>query len=77
MDKIIPFPENEEEYLDPEEMTVPELEELLSELQEQKKLLDAKEPKKQDSEAFDAWAEEHEDLEDAIDEILDLLDEKR
>lgn len=77
MDKIILFPENEEEYLDPEEMTVPELEELLSELQEQKKLLDAKEPKKQDSEAFDAWAEEHEDLEDAIDEILDLLDEKR
>lgn len=76
MDKTIPFPESEE-YLDPEEMTVPELEELFSELQEQKKELDAREPKKKDGDEFDAWAEEHEDLEDAIDEILDLLDEKR
>lgn len=77
MDKIIPFPESEDEYLDPEEMTVPELEELLAELQQRKDELDAREPKKKNSDEFDVWAEEHEDLEDAIDEILDLLDEKR
>ncbi len=77
MDKIIAFSDNEEEYLEPEEMTVPELEELLSELQEQKRELDKREPKKKDGDEFDAWAQEHEDLEDAIDEILDILDEKR
>ena len=76
MDKIIPFPQ-EEEYLDPEEMTVPELEELLEDLNAQLAELDAREPKSKSGDDFEAWAEEHEDLEDAIDEILDILDEKR
>lgn len=76
MDKIIPFPQ-EEAHLDPEEMTVPELEELLEDLNAQMDELNAREPKSKSGDAFDAWAEEHEDLEDAIDEILDILDEKR
>ena len=37
--------------------------------------LDAREPADMESEAYEAWADEHEDLEDLLDEILDLLDE--
>ena len=37
--------------------------------------LDAKEPADMDSELYEAWAEEHEELEDLLDEIQDLLDE--
>ena len=37
--------------------------------------LDAKEPKNRNSEAYEAWGDEHEELEDLADEILDLLDE--
>lgn len=37
--------------------------------------LDAREPVDMDSELYEAWAEEHEDLEDLLDEIQDLLDE--
>lgn len=44
-------------------------------LLEQLAALDAREPKNMDSEAYEAWADEHEELEDALDEILDLLDE--
>ena len=29
-----------------------------------------------DSELYEAWAEEHEELEDLLDEIQDLLDEE-
>ena len=37
--------------------------------------LDAVEPKNENSEAYDDWAEEHEDLEDLIDEVLDRIEE--
>lgn len=37
--------------------------------------LDAREPEDMDSELYEAWAEEHEELEDLLDEILDLMDE--
>ena len=36
--------------------------------------LDAREPANMDSEEYDLWADEHEQLEDLLDEILDLLD---
>lgn len=36
--------------------------------------LDAREPEDMDSELYEAWAEEHEELEDLLDEILDLMD---
>ena len=38
--------------------------------------LDAAEPKNQNSEAFEQWAERHEELEDILDELLDALEEK-
>lgn len=37
--------------------------------------LDAREPEDMDSELYEAWAEEHEELEDLLDEIQDLLEE--
>lgn len=36
--------------------------------------LDACEPKNQNSDAYDDWADKHEDLEDVLDEILDCLE---
>ena len=38
--------------------------------------LDEKEPKSMASESYEAWADEHEELEDILDDIQDLLDEK-
>ena len=37
--------------------------------------LDAREPADMESEAYEAWADEHELLEDMLDEILDLLED--
>lgn len=52
-----------------------DLERQLAELQEELTALDAREPKNMNSEAYETWADEHEDLEDQIDEILDALEE--
>lgn len=38
--------------------------------------LDEKEPKNMNSDAYEAWADEHEELEDILDDIQDLLDGK-
>lgn len=37
--------------------------------------LDAREPRNMNSEAYEQWGEEHEALEDLVDEVLDRLDE--
>lgn len=37
--------------------------------------LDEAEPRNMNSEAYDLWAEKHEDLEDVLDDILDRLEE--
>ena len=37
--------------------------------------LDEKEPKNMNSEAYETWAERHEELEDQVDEILELLED--
>jgi len=37
--------------------------------------LDAGEPADMESEEYEIWGERHEELEDLIDEVLDLLDE--
>lgn len=63
----------EEKYLD--EMTRAELEDYLAQLKARVTALDGKEPKNMNSEAYETWADEHEMLEDAIDEVLELLDE--
>ena len=38
--------------------------------------LDAREPEDMDSELYEAWADEHEELEDLLDALQDLLDEE-
>ena len=37
--------------------------------------LDAREPRNLNREAYEQWGEEHEALEDLVDEVLDRLDE--
>jgi glutamine synthetase type III len=43
-------------------------------LQKQIAELDAKEPRNMNSEAYEQWADEHEELEDAMDEVREFLD---
>jgi len=47
----------------------------LEQLRSQIAALDEHEPKNMNSEAYEEWGEQHEELEDLIDEVLDLLDE--
>ena len=62
---------------------VPELEEMDPEalcayygsLENALEKLDTMEPKNENSEAYDTWAEYHEDLEDLMDEVQDYLDD--
>ena len=56
-------------------LTKEELLARLSELRQELAELDAREPKNQNSEAYEDWADEHEDLEDDIDEVLEQLEE--
>lgn len=63
----------EEKYL--EDMSRQELLAYLAELEEQLQELDAREPRSMNSDAYEAWADEHEELEDAIDEVREFLDE--
>lgn len=44
-------------------------------IQEQIAELDTKEPKNMNSEAYEDWGNQHEELEDLADEVMDLLDE--
>lgn len=57
-----------------EALTAQELEQYRAQTQQMIADLDALEPRSEKSEAYDAWAELHEDLEDVLDEILDCLD---
>lgn len=71
---VIEFPQSgEEQYL--EDMTKDELQDYLHRLEMKVEILDRREPKNMNSEAYEAWAEEHEVLEDAIDEVREFLDE--
>ena len=51
------------------------LEEYLERLRALISELDAREPRHMNSEAYEQWGEEHEALEDLVDEVLDRLDE--
>ncbi len=64
-----------EEYLEIRDMNREQLLILQTELKEELAELDAKEPKNMNSKAFLSWAEAHEDLEDALDEIQERLEE--
>ncbi len=63
--KIIPFAA---------EQTEEALRERLAQLRCQIAELDRKEPRNMESEAYEEWADAHEELEDLVDEILDQLD---
>lgn len=72
-DNVISFPTLEE----PEDiyaMTLPQLQAHYAAMQEELMALDAKEPKNMNSDAYEAWADEHEELEDYLDEILERME---
>lgn len=65
-------------HLDEPDWTAMSREELrgyLRELRERLEALDMREPQNMTGPAYDAWAEQHELLEDQVDEVLDRLDE--
>ena len=73
-ENVIAFPQKE----DPEdiyEMTLSQLQAHYAAMQQELQALDAKEPKNMNTEAYEAWADEHEELEDYLDEILDRMEE--
>ena len=51
-----------------------ELLDYLAELRREIAQLDENEPEEQESEQFEIWSDMHEDLEDSVDEIMDILD---
>ena len=69
---VIPFPAPQEE--DIYEMTLPQLQAHYAAMQEELMALDAREPNPKNEEAYEAWADEHEELEDYLDEILDQME---
>lgn len=74
MAKVIDFAPMAEEP-DIYEMDKQQLQAYLSVLEEELVKLDAREPRSQKSEAYEAWADEHEELEDYMDEVRELLEE--
>ena len=71
----IEFTPNQDALIDIEAMSVDELHVLQQEMYELLAELDAREPKNTNSPSYDDWADEHEELEDLLDEVLDRLDE--
>ena len=72
--KILPFPA-QDPWERTEGMTAEELAEFLAELLAQRQEMDAAEPDEADEEAYETWADAHEELEDLIDEVRDRLEE--
>lgn len=75
MGTIINFTPHPQEDPDIYSMDREELSHYLAQLREEIALLDEQEPEDMDSEAYETWGEQHEELEDLADEILELLDE--
>ena len=74
MSDVIAFPRKEEPK-DLYEMTLAEVRDHYAAMQQELHQLDAKEPRNMNSEAYEEWADEHEELEDYLDEILDRMEE--
>ena len=74
MSNVIQFPAMDDTK-DIYEMTLEELQTHYANMQAELQTLDAKEPKNMNSEAYEEWADEHEELEDYLDEILDRMEE--
>ena len=73
MDNVILFPQADMPE-DIYEMTLPQLQAHYAAMQEELHVLDAKEPKNMNSELYEEWADEHEELEDYLDEILERME---
>ena len=58
-----------------EDMDHHQMQALQAQLMEKIAELDAREPKNVELEAYDAWADAHEELEDLLDDVLDRLEE--
>ena len=65
-----------EEVPDFDEMGIEELKAYHQELEEALAKLDAAEPKNENSDAYEDWAQDHEDLEDLLDEVLDCIEDR-
>ena len=74
MSDVIAFPRKEEPK-DLYEMTLEEVRDHYAAMQQELHQLDAKEPRNMNSEAYEEWADEHEELENYLDEILDRMEE--
>ena len=72
--KIVPFPA-QDPWERMEGMAEEELAEFLAELLGQRQEMDTAEPVEADEEAYETWADAHEELEDLIDEVRDRLEE--
>lgn len=64
-------------YRAPQDMSKEELLAQLMQLQQEIAKLDEAEPDDMESEAYEVWGEQHENLEDQLDEIRELLDEMK
>lgn len=73
-ENVIPFVPKEEPE-DIYEMTLEQLQHHYGQMQQQLQALDRKEPGNMQSDAYEEWADEHEELEDYLDEILDRMEE--
>lgn len=60
---------------DASEMDAETAREWMADLQEAIAALDKKEPRNMNSEAYEEWADRHEELEDLLDDVLDRLEE--
>ena len=74
MGDIIQFPHLPEEEPDIYEMDPEQLKEYLAQLRAQIALLDEEEPADMESEEYESWGEQHEELEDLVDDVLDRLE---
>lgn len=60
---------------DVQSMDAPALTAYLEQLRDKIAALDAAEPKNMNSDVYEEWGAQHEELEDLVDEVLDRLDE--
>lgn len=60
---------------DIDDMTLPELEDYLAELESRLSDMDDEEPEDDSSDEYEKWAEAHEDLEDLIDDVNERIEE--
>ncbi len=59
---------------DPDSLTPEELRDLLAQLEDFYREVDAREPEDEESEEFDAWLEDLEEIQDLMDDLTDRLD---